>query len=199
MSARSQISVPPRFSRRRTGRPVSRSIVCATISPRISCSVKFFEPTTIALRGPRGQARRFRRARPATMAAATVSAARRECVRRRGDRWRSSQQQRAVDDQRQERGGNRAGQDDRRVDHRQAAIDVLSESAGANRRRNRRRSDADDRRHANAGDDGRQRQRQLDLPQQLARRHAHRDAGFANRRSMPVMPTIVERTIGSSP
>ena len=69
---------------------------------------------------------------------------------------------------------NRAGQDHRRVDHRQAAEDVLAQAAGADRGRNRRGADADDCRDADAGHDRRQRQRQLDLPQQLPRRHAQR-------------------------
>ena len=38
--------VPPRFSLRSTGRCVLRSICWASISPIITCSVKFFEPTT---------------------------------------------------------------------------------------------------------------------------------------------------------
>ena len=40
-------SVPPRLSLRSTSTCVLRSICCARISPSTSCSVKFFEPTTI--------------------------------------------------------------------------------------------------------------------------------------------------------
>ena len=72
-----------------------------------------------------------------------------------------------------------------RVHHRETAIDVLAEAARANRSSNRRGADADDGRDADAGDNRRQRQRQLHLPQQLARGHPHRDAGLANRRVDP--------------
>ena len=41
--------------------------------------------------------------------------------------------------------------------------------------------DADDRGDAHARDDRGERERNLDLAQQFARRHAHRDAGFADR------------------
>src|SRR5256885_2180518 len=44
------MNVPPRFRRRSTATCASRSIVCATISPRTICSVKFFEP--IRITGP---------------------------------------------------------------------------------------------------------------------------------------------------
>src|SRR2546428_20308 len=47
LSARSQMNVPPRFSFRSTDRSVYRSMACAINSPRMICSVKFFEPTTI--------------------------------------------------------------------------------------------------------------------------------------------------------
>ncbi len=84
------------------------------------------------------------------------------------------QRQHAVERQRERRRWNRAGQDHRRLDHRQPAEDVFAEPAGADRRGNRRGADADDRRDANAGNDRRQRQRQLDPPQTLARCHAKR-------------------------
>ena len=56
------------------------------------------------------------------------------------------------------------------------------EPAGADGGGNRRRPDADDRGDADARDDRRQRQRQLDLPEQLPRRHAERHAGLDERR-----------------
>ena len=44
-----------------------------------------------------------------------------------------------------------------------------------------------------------QRQRKLDLPQQLPRRHAQRHARFDERRDRPsAIPATVVRTIGSS-
>ena len=90
-------------------------------------------------------------------------------------------QQPAIDRQGKERCGDRSREDDRRVDHRQSAIDVLAESAGANRSGDGGRADADDSRDADARGDRRQGERQFDQPEQLVRRHAHRDAGLANR------------------
>ena len=166
VSARSQISVPPRFRRRCTGRPVSRSIVWATSSPRITCSVKFFEPTTM------------RRARASRCGACDQRDSERgsHCGERRPARCGSpprgelalDPQQRAVHGKREQRGGNRAGENHGAVDHRQAAVDVLAESAGADGGGDRRRSDADDGGDANAGHDRRQRERQLDDAQELA-------------------------------
>ena len=174
-------------------------MACATSSPRITCSVKFFEPTTmLVLAGARGdadQADTPTSTRPPRPPATTACAAATPRVRSRC----SSQARHAVGAERQRRRRNGAGQDRRGVDHRQAAEDVLAEAARADRRGNRRRADADHRGHANAGDDRRQRERQLDHEQQLPRRHAHRHAGFDDRRVEALqMPVTVVRTIGSS-
>ena len=84
------------------------------------------------------------------------------------------------------------------VDHRQPAEDVLAKSAGTDRRGDRRGADADHRGDTNSGDDRRQRQRQLDHEQQLPRRHAHRHAGLEHRAIETRSPAAVVRMIGSS-
>ena len=166
----------------RAGRS-SRSIACASSSPRMICSVKFFEPTriTASARGDGGQHQAGNR--DAATAAATASRP------RAGGRARShaacsarsASSSAPSTRQRQRRRRHRAGEDHRRIDHRQPAEDVFAEPAGADRRGDRRGADADDRRDADAGDDRRQRQRQLDLPEQLARRHAERRPGLDQR------------------
>ena len=182
--------------------PVRRSIVCARISPRMICSVKFFEPTRI----DGGAAPRPTSAAPQRRRSTTTRARRRSHAAAAGRRCvsaartaRSASVSAAVERQRERRRRNRAGEDHRRIDHRQPAEDVLAEAAGADRRGDRRGADANDRRDADAGDDRRQRQRQLDLPEQLARRHAERRPRLDQRRDRPTrMPATVVRTIGSS-
>ena len=117
----------------------------------------------------------------------------------RGGCARSSERQGAVEGQREQRRRNGARQDDGRLDHRQAAKDVFAEAARADRRRDRRGAHADHRCDADPGDDRRQRQRQLDAAEQLARRHAERHAGFDERRDRSsACPATVVRMIGSS-
>ena len=62
---------------------------------------------------------------------------------------------RGVGRQRERRGRNGACQNRCRVDHRQPAEDVLAQAAGADGRRDRGSAHTNDRRDANAGDDGR--------------------------------------------
>ena len=163
------MNVPPRFEPAIDRQGRVRSIVCATISPSSTCSVKFFEPTTTIAAAGR------RRTTPA-------SDCRDDSRGRGGDHQRRpappsappaetalDHGQRRVDGDREQRRGNGAGQDHGRVHHRQAPEDVLAEAAGADRRSDRGGADADHRGHANAGDDRRQRERQLDLPQHAAR------------------------------
>ena len=132
------------------------------------------------------QRRRAAAQRPAPSARRRAARARRAAARRRRVSARSA-------------AGIAPGEDHGRIDHRQAAEDVLAEPAGADRRGDRRGADADHRRDADAGDDRRQRQRQLDLPQQLPRRHAQRRRRPRRAtRSTPRTPATVVRTIGSS-
>ena len=153
------IAVPPRLKRRSTRQVPLRSIACATNSPSTICSVKFFEPTITS--------RRMRSGRPTPLRPPTqqddgehVATARRAAPRI-GEP--SRQRKRAVAAERQQRGRDRAGEDHRRIHHRQAAEDVVAEPAGADRRRNRRGADANHHRDAQARHDRRQRQRPLHL------------------------------------
>ena len=75
-----------------------------------------------------------------------------------------------------------AGEDHRRVDHRQTAEDVVAEAAGANRRRDRGRPDADDDRHAQPRYDRRQGQGPFHAAQHLARCQAHGNSALNDRR-----------------
>ena len=191
------MKVPPRFSRRSTRMPRASS-VCASISPRRICSVKFFDPTRIGVRigGWRRRARRPppapRRPRPRRPTAATGAATELRAHPAFGER------QPAVERQRQDRRRDRTGEDHGRIDHREAAEDVLAEPAGADRRRNRRRPHANHRGDTDARDDRRQRQRQLHLTEQLPRRHPERLPASTSAGSTDRMPAIVVRTIGSS-
>ena len=157
-------------------------MACASSSPSMTCSVKFFDPTTTV-------------ASPTARSTDHADQQRRSTPPRRRDAGRSDQSrttdvecdapatpEHAVGNQRERRRRNRARENRRAVDHRQPAEDVLAEPARADRRRNRGRADADHGRHAEAGHDRRQRQRQLDHQQQLPRRHAHGDAGLDDRR-----------------
>ncbi len=94
----------------------------------------------------------------------------------------AGQRQRGVARERQQRRRNRAGKNHRRVDHREAAEDVVTKSAGANRRRDGGRADANHHGDAKARHDRRQRERPFDLRQHLAGRQAHRDRAFDHRR-----------------
>ena len=67
------------------------------------------------------------------------------------------------------------------VARRETAEDVVAEAGRADRRRERRGAHHPDRRRAHARDDHRQRERQLDAPELLARRHADAARGFAHR------------------
>ena len=89
--------------------------------------------------------------------------------------------QAAINREREGGGGYRAGENHRGIDHRQTAEDVLAEAAGTDGGGDGCRADGNDRRHSNAGDDRRQRQRQFHLPQQLHRRHAEGRAGLDQR------------------
>ena len=105
----------------------------------------------------------------------------------------------AVGEQRQDGRRQRAGEHDDRIDHREAAEDVIAKTAGANRRRDGCRPDTDDRRHTDTRQDGRRRQRQLDEAEDLARRHAHRHGALEDGAiDRPASPAIVVRTIGST-
>jgi hypothetical protein len=77
---------------------------------------------------------------------------------------------------------NRAGQDHRITGHGHTAKNKDAEAARADSRRNRRHADTNHRGHAHAREDHAHRERQLDLPQRLARRHAHGSRGFDHRR-----------------
>ena len=112
---------------------------------------------------------------------------------------RSSEHQRAVEGEREQRRRDRAGEDHRRLDHRQAAEDVLAEPAGADRGRDRRGADADDRRDADAGDDRRQRERQLDAAESSWRGVMPSAVpASTSDASIERMPATVVRMIGSS-
>ena len=75
---------------------------------------------------------------------------------------------------------NRAGQDDLIVNHGEPAKNVFAETAGADRGSDGGRPDADHRGDADARDNRRQRQRQLDLTQQLAPRERPAKAASGN-------------------
>ena len=154
-SARSQMSVPPRLKLPLDAQP---GLALDRLRHQLAEDVLLGE--VLRADDDRRPTIRARRARPR---------AARPRPRPRGDGGRGAEriappalrqqplqpQQRAVHGEREQRRRNRAGQDDRRVHHRQAAVDVLAEAAGADRRRDRRRPDADHRRHPDAGDDRR--------------------------------------------
>ena len=80
-----------------------------------------------------------------------------------------------------ERGRRRAAHQHRGVvARREAAEDVVAEAGRADRRRERRGAHHPDRRRAHARDDHGQRERQLDAPELLARRHPDAARGFAH-------------------
>ncbi len=83
---------------------------------------------------------------------------------------------------RDQRRRHRAGQDEHIIVGAQTAKNIAAQAAGIDGRGDGRRADADHRGDAHAGDDHAQRQRQLDLQQQLAVGHAHAAASFTNRR-----------------
>ena len=149
------MNVPPRFSRRSTRNGVCVSIVCATISPRMICSVKFFEPIRIASARPlAAYARPPAATAPAMRIAPAAAAIRRPRVAvPEFFSPRSTSVSSAINRQGENGRGDRAGEDDGRIDHRQAAENVFAKPASANRRRDGRRADADHRGHANPGDD----------------------------------------------
>ena len=122
--------------------------------------------------------------------AATAEAlARRGARARRAERCRPSHNSPPSTTSARQRGRNGAGQDDRRVHHRQAAVDVLAQSAGADRRGNRRRADGDDGGDADPGDDLGTRERQA-RPATAAAAGVMPIATPASRTawSIPVMP-----------
>ena len=196
---RSQTNVPPRFSFRTTRDAPSASIACATSSPRMTCSVKFFEPTTtVVSAGARVGGAAPGRTASRSDASRRPRSAMRLVARRRRARRRSTQASAPSATSASAAAGIAPARIVGRVDHRQPAEDVFAQPAGADRGRDRGRADADDGRDADAGDDGRQGERQLDEKQQLPRRHPHRDAGFDDRASTFWRPVTVLRTIGSS-
>ena len=199
-SARSQMNVPPRFSRRSTVSPVVRSICCAIelAEDDLLGEVLRADADHGVARGRRE--RRCRRdepgRRPAPRPAATASGLR----ERAADAQRAlGEQQRAVDGQRQQRGRHGPGEDHGRVDHRQAAEDVFAEAAGADRGGDRRGADADDRRDA----DARRRSTAAPAAARPARAAAAASCRAPSRprpatRSTPRTPATVVRMIGSS-
>ncbi len=88
--------------------------------------------------------------------------------------------ERRVEDQREESRGHRAGQDERRVRQRDPAKDVHAETACADQRGERRDADADHGGRADAGEDDRERERELDAGEHLPVRHAHACRCLAN-------------------
>ena len=147
----------------------------------MSCSVKFFEPTVMArVRGVQPRRRR-------------ATGRRERCggpVIGPADQQLLDSAEAEVGDERHQRRRNGAGEDDAVVDHRDAAKDELAEAAGADRGRDGRDPDGDDGGDADSRQHHRQRQRQLDLPEKLARGEAHRDGGFADRRADAGDPDI---------
>ena len=84
---------------------------------------------------------------------------------------RFEQPDQLIEPERQRSRGDAADQDRVVVARREAAEDVVAEAGRADRRRERRGAHHPDRRGANARDDRGQRERQLDAPELLARRH----------------------------
>ena len=142
--ARSQMNVPPRLSRRSTGSPAyaldrlrHQLAEDHLLGEVLGADDDAFRP------GPGGHGA-MPIAATTTIAAA---AAREQRPAAPAPRQRAlGEQQAAVHDHRQRRDRNRAGEDHGRIDHRQPAVDVLAETARADRGRDRHGADADDRR-----------------------------------------------------
>src|SRR5580765_1655601 len=153
---------------------------CAKISPRMACSVKFFEPMTM----------RFSRGGPQATVM-TNETKMRKVLRTIACEWDvtfldSTQTvfdpaQRCVDEQRQCGGGDCAHQNDLVVDHAETAENVFPQATSAQRRGNSCESNRDHGSDPNAGNNESQGKRQLDAKQQLTIRHAHTAARFNDR------------------
>ena len=81
-------------------------------------------------------------------------------------------------DKRQNRGGNRPGQNELIVHHGETAKNELAQASGANRGGDGGQSHGNNDRHAHAGEDHAHRQRQLDLKQKLAVGESHAAPGL---------------------
>ena len=114
-----------------------------------------------------------------------------------GDQDAPDQVERPLDEQRQDRGGDRPLQDQRYVVEANAREDRLPETAGADQRTQRRGPDVDHRRALDAGQDGPQRQRQLDRQRIAPRGRPSASADSRSAGGMAVSPACVFRTIGS--
>ena len=172
-------SVPPGRSAAATGMPAASTASARSSSPRIRCSVKFFERRPRARRAPQPGERSGERAgasRPIraqaqlrSTAPSSASAAKRHDGRR-----------------------DRAAEDAAVVEGSDAAEYERAKPAGADRRCDRRKADADHGRDADARQDDARRERQLDAAEELprpscpCRPRPPRSAG-----SMPAMPVTV--------
>ena len=90
--------------------------------------------------------------------------------------------ERRVADQRQQRGGDRAEEDQPRVREGDAAEDVAAQTLRADGRRDRRHADRGDRRHPHPAQQDRHGQGQLDEPQPLPGGHPQPDGRLADSR-----------------
>ena len=103
-------------------------------------------------------------------------------------RQMSGGRQCGVGRQRQDRRRQRAGENHRRVHHRQAAEDVVAQATGADGRGDGRRAHTNHHGDAQTRHDRWQRERPLDLPQDLARGQAHRDRALHHRGRHALQP-----------